>query len=203
MKNTKIKVDMKGSYKCGVDEIVGLKQAIKDAFTPIVQAVQRNVYWIDSVKDQCVDALEYKSRDGFIPHSHNCGGLELSIVLPKCEEYDWSAVEFGECDGCNADCSKCMRDEADSSGECMSEVDGHLDARLRVILKFEGIDEVDGSLRFYINACGGNGDAPYFRIGHLSDLYEAEFSCKSVKGVKRAASKHIKAMLKALGLEHK
>ena len=46
---------------------------------------------------------------------------------------------------------------------------------------------------------GGNGDAPYFREKYLSTLFEAEFSCKSPAGLKRAAAPHIKKLMKLIG----
>ena len=193
-KNTKIQVDMKGSYKLGMNEVIGLRDAMLAAFQPVVDAIKAKAYWNETL---AADDAEYKSRDGFIPHSHNCGGLQLGLVIPKCEEYEFGFLEFGECDGCNDDCTKCTASDETGSGECMSNVDGYLDAYLRIWFKFEGIDD-DGRMQFYVNACGGNGDAPYFRVEHLSDIFEAQFSCKSVKGLQRAATKHIKALLKAL-----
>jgi hypothetical protein len=193
MSKSKIQVDMNGSYKLGMHEVVGLREAMAKAFEPVRALVQERVYWSEvEFKD-----AEYKSRDGFIPNKDNCGGVMIDLVIPKCEESSFSFLEFGECDGCNEDCSVCMATLPDSSGECMSESENHLDARLRIWFKFEGIND-DGNLEFYINACGGNGDAPYFRIGNLADVFEAQFTAKSVAGIQRAASKHIKALIKAL-----
>lgn len=191
---SKIQIEMKGSYKLGMNEVVGLRGALAKALEPVRAYVADRAYWTE-VK---FEDAEYKSRDGFIANRDNCGGLFVDIIVPKCEGDSFPCLEFGECDGCNEDCSKCTADEEDSSGECMSETEGHLDARLRVWLKFEGINE-DGEMEFYLNACGGNGDAPYFRVGNLADLFEADFTAKSVAEVPRAAAKHVKALLKVLG----
>jgi hypothetical protein len=189
----KIQVEMNGSYKLGLNEVVGLKDALAKVMAPVLKHLQSKVYWSELELEEA----EYKGRDGFIPNRDNCGGLILDLVIPKCEGYEFDFLEFGECDGCNHDCSKCTAEE-NSSGECMAETDGHLDARLRIWLKFEGIND-DGEMEFYLNACGGNGDAPYFRIKNLGDLFQAEFTAKSVAGIQRAASKHIQKLLKKLG----
>lgn len=195
-----IEVKMGDSYKLGMEEVVGLKDAIAEAMAPIQTFLKENIYW-DALE---LESMEYKSRDGFIPYGHNCGGLAICVQIPSCEGFNFGFLDFGECDGCNEDCSRCVGAIEDTSdpeyngGECHAQADGHLDAYLRIWFKFEGINE-DGEMEFYLNACGGNGDAPYFRTEHLSDVFEASFTCKSVKGLKRAASKHIRALIKAMG----
>lgn len=191
---SKLEVKMGNSYKLGMHEVVGLREVLTEVFQPIVDSVKARAYW-----NECeVEDAEYKSRDGFIANSDNRGGLILDLVIPKCEGYEFDFLEFGECDGCNHDCSACTADDPASGGECMSEVDGHLDARLRIWLKFEGINDA-GEMEFYLNACGGNGDAPYFRINNLPDLFEASFTATTLKGVKRAAAKHVRKLLKVMG----
>lgn len=197
--NKKIEVKMGNSYKLGMNEVVGLKQAMAETLKPVVDSIVDKVYWTSA--EHIVKDAEYKSRDGFIANSDNRGGIMIDLVIPSCERYDFGYLEFGECDGCNKDCTVCRgsiddpKNEEYSGGECGSEVEGHLDARLRIWFKFEGIND-DGELEFYINGCGGNGDAPYFRIKNLPDFFEASFACKSVAGIKRAAAKHIKKLLK-------
>lgn len=44
-----------------------------------------------------------------------------------------------------------------------------------------------------------NGDAPYFRVEHLTDVYEGQFEARTLEGIKRAASKHVKGLLKVVG----
>lgn len=189
--NENIKIEMNGSYKLGMNEVVGLKGAMATVFKPVQDVLKEKVYW-----DNCeLDEVEYKGRDGFIPHSHNRGGLMIGIHVPKCESYEFDFLEFGECEDC--DYSKEDGLCGYKGQECASESEGHLDAYLRIWFKFEGIDD-EGNLQFYINACGGNGDAPYFRVEHLTDLFEASFTCKSLAGLKRAASKHIKALVKLI-----
>lgn len=174
--------DAHRSYKIGVDEIVGLKTAMEAAMLPVRDLLREKAYWDRQLS---FEALEYKSRDGFIPHSHNYGGVALCLHVPECEQREFSFLEFGELT------EEYLRDEDPWENE------GELDAYLRIILKFEGVDD-EGNLEFYINVCGGNNDAPYLRIANMPDLFEAEFTCKTVAGLKRAASKHVKAVLSLL-----
>ena len=182
-----------GSYKIGMNEVVGLREALVETFKPVRDALRESAYWDRELE---FEDAEYKSRDGFIPHSHNCGGLMLCMHVPYCEKYEFEYLSWNECDECG-DAEK-YPDGGHRCGfegiECGYESDGQLDAYIRIWFKFEGINE-DGELEFYINASGGNEDAPYFRVKHLPDLFEASFTCKSVKGIKRAASKPIKALV--------
>lgn len=171
------------SYKVGMNEVVGLEQAIRNAFQPIQEELKKHVYW-DEVD---MEPVEYTGRDGFTPYSHNHGGLAIDLILPECESYDFSYIEFGE-----RDCTENGCDE----NECTCDSDGELDARLRIWFKFEGINEA-GELEFYIDMSGGNHDAPYFR--NTPTIFECSFTCKSVQGLKRAAVKHIKALLNVMG----
>jgi len=194
LNNSKVKLtkDAHRSYKVGVDEIVGLKAAMQSAMAPIRALLRDKAYWD---RELSFSDLEYKSRDGFSPYAHNCGGVEMGLHVPECEKYDFDFLEFGEWDG------EHYCDGTDKENcECPYGVDGEYDAYLRIILKFEGIDD-DGSFNFYLNISGGNNDAPYFRVSKMPDLFEAEFSCKSVAGLKRAAAKHIKAALKVVSCE--
>lgn len=193
-KESKHEINIGGSYKVGVDEIVGLKAELRNAIKPLVAALKSEVYWMNEIP---VESIEYKSRGGFIPHSHNHGGVEINLVIPKCEGYKFPALEFGECEGCNDDCTKCTRFDENSSGECVSENEGHLDARLRIIILFEGINEND-ELEFYVNVCGGNGDAPYFRIQHLGDLYNGEFKASTVGDVVKKSKRCVNAAIKSI-----
>lgn len=191
-----IKVEMGQSYKLGMDEVVGLEMYMRAVFAPISEHITNLAYW--TTEDKLVDTVEYKSRDGFFANKDNCGGLEIRIVVPKCEEYDFDFLKFGECD----ECGKSEYTEGDGQCgyegvECASQNEGHLDAALRIWFKFEGLE--DGTLKFYLYAGGGNGDAPYFRTKAEADLFEASFEAKSLAGIKRAAAPHIKALLKVLG----
>ncbi len=169
--------------KVGLDEVKGLKAELQSLIKPIVDSIQEGVYW-GKVE---VNESEYRARDGFIPYSSNCGGLEIVEIIPKSSESDFKFLEFGEYD---CELSGCK----ENSCECDSE--GALDAKLRVWLKFEGIE--DGAMQFYLYCGGGNGDAPYFRTNSEITVFEASFEAKSIAGIKRAASKHIKALLKAI-----
>jgi len=40
-----IKVDMNGSYKLGMDEVMGLRSAMIKAFQPVLDVINDKVYW--------------------------------------------------------------------------------------------------------------------------------------------------------------
>lgn len=183
-------IENKNSYKIGIDEVEGLKDAMKEVLAPVLNRINEDVYW--NILE--LEETEYKRRDGFIPYSHNCGGVEISAIIPKCEEYNFGYLEFGEWDG------EHYCDEKDKHDcECPYDSDGEYDAKLRIWLKFEGYDQETGELSFFLYLGGGNGDAPYFRTKYESDIFEASFSCKSVNGLKRASAKHVKALMKVIG----
>ncbi len=176
-----LKIVQGDSYKIGVDEVIGLRSAMESVMEPIRDLIRHKAYWNNQLE---FNELEYKSRPGFIPNSHNYGGVELDLIVPECESSEWSCLEFGEAE-INPDTNE------------LYDNDGELDAYLRIILKFEGIDS-EGNMKFYLNVCGGNNDAPYFRISSLPELFEAEFMCKSIEGMNRKASKYIKNIIKLL-----
>lgn len=194
MKKQNFEIINTGSYKIGMNEIKGLETAIREVLTPVRDALKDKIYWDDLEMEQ----VEYKSRDGFIAHSHNCGGIEFSAILPSCESYNFNFVEFGECDECGNEETYPEGDHqcGYEGQECGYESEGHLDAFFRVRLKFEGISD-EGSLKFYLFAEGGNNDAPYFRS--VPTVFESEFECKSIAGLKKAAAKSIKGLLKLIG----
>lgn len=177
----------------GLDEVPGLIEAMGHALAPLTLALKDQAYW---ASDLAPSPTEYKSRDGFIPYAHNKGGLELALHVPKCEEYDWGFLGFGECDECGKtqDAKGNLLQCGYQGQECALESDGHLDAFMRIWLKFEGLDE-EGRLSFYLVMEGGNNDAPYFRSKHLPTLFERSFTCRTVAGFQRAAAPHIRALL--------
>lgn len=196
MGKSKVTIQMGNSYKLGMNEVLGLRNAISEAFSPLCNAIKDKAYW----SSVALEDVEYMDRDGFIPHSHNCGGLRINLVIPKCESYEFDFLEFGECDECG-DTEKYPEGDhrcGYEGQECAYESEGHLDAALRIWFKFEGYDKETGDLNFYLVMSGGNRDAPYFREQHLATIFEASFSCKSVEGLKRAAAPHIKKLLKAV-----
>jgi hypothetical protein len=171
------------SYKVGVDEVKGLKAAMLEAMQPIKSFLADRMYWTDDGPK--LREAEYKSRDGFIAHSHNCGGIQIFEVIPDCEQYDFSFLEFGECD---------TPDEC--ADECLCSCEGHLDASLQVFLKFEGIDSETGELGFYLILHGGNNDAPYFRSS--TNIFETEFTASSVADFKNKVRPRIQALINAM-----
>jgi len=185
----KLNKDAYKSYKIGVDEIQGLKAEMTKALKPVQDSLKNKVYWNDC---EFSDA-EYKSRDGFIANKHNCGGIQLDLIIPKCEESSFDFVSFGEHD------ENCGYYENEHSVCTCGEDDGLLDARLKVWLKFEGINPETQKLDFYLIMHGGNMDAPYFR--QSENYFETSFQASSVAGIQRAASKHIKKLVKKINGE--
>lgn len=179
----------KDAYKIGINEIEGLKDAMTSALVPIQKYLKDHVYW-----NECeIEETEYLSRDGFIPYSSNCGGVEICLVIPSCEQYDFDFLEFGECDECEAgDGKQCGYEGM----ECASESEGHLDAKLRIWLKFEGLE--DETMRFYLYCGGGNGDAPYFRTKYEATIFESEFTAQSIASFKLAARIEVQKLLRKI-----
>lgn len=175
--------------KVGIDEIQGLKQEMIRLMKPIQDILKQSIYWSDV---ELFEA-EYKYRDGFSPHSHNCGGIKIREHVPQCEEYEFDWLGFGEWDGTHY----CSDDNSDTC-ECMYDDDGHYDAFFSIWFKFEGYNEDTKELEFYLVMSGGNNDAPYFREEHLPTLFEASFTCKSVFELKRIATKHINKLIKVI-----
>lgn len=184
----KIKSPQFSFEKIGLDEVEGLEKAMLDALQPIVDRLKKDIYWRDELG---FESTEYRSLDGFIPYSSNCGGMELCEVIPKCEESSFSFLEFGECDECDGE-TQCGYEGM----ECGGDSEGHNDAKLRVWLKFEGIE--NGIMSFYLVLSGGNRDAPYFREKYSSTYFESEFQAGSIQAFKRIASKHVAELLKIM-----
>jgi hypothetical protein len=172
-------------------EIGHLAATLRELMVPVQEHLKEHVYW----NDCAIEDTEYKSRDGFIPYAHNCGGIEVSLVIPKCEEYSFPYLEFGECDECKPD-DKGNGYCGYGGQECTFEGDGHLDAKLRVWLKFEGLE--GGVMKFWLYAGGGNGDAPYFRTKYEHDIFKLDFEAKTIAGVRREGAKAIAKLLKKL-----
>ena len=182
MNNFKLNETAESSYKIGVDEIEGLKNAMRELMQPVRAALKNNIYWSDVELNEA----PYKSYDGFIPHAHNCGGVEIFEVIPECESDDFGYLEFGERD---CETYECPEDE------CLCDQDGGLDAALKIFFKFEGLDS-DGVGSFYLVLHGGNNDAPYFR--QSNDVMECEFEASNINELNKNASKHIEKMIKLI-----
>lgn len=172
------------SHKIGLDEIEGLTPILNNLFKPLLNEISEHTYWIDNLTEH-LDESEYKSRDGFMAYDHNCGGLDLTLVLPKCEMYSFEYVDFGECW------------EPDDSDMEDHECDEHCDAKLRIWLKFEGLDEA-GTLNFYLYMGGGNGDAPYFRVKDEQTYFETQFEAKTLNQVTKNGKKAVNKLLKLI-----
>mgnify|MGYP001613225003 CR=1 FL=1 len=174
-----------GFGKVGIDEVVGLKDILKDLIIPVVDRLKQDVYWDDLILYES----EYKVRDGFIPYSHNCGGVEIGLMIPECESYEFPYLEFGECE--NEECN------TETHEYCSCDDENHLSAHLRIWFKFEGINEV-GDMEFYLVMSGGNNDAPYFRENYQPILFEKSFNASTLKQVRSKGIKAIKELIKSM-----
>lgn len=187
---TALKIKKEFSFsKVGIDEIEGLKKVMQDLMLPLQKRLKQKVYWNDCELTEA----EYKGRDGFIPYSHNCGGIQINVVIPKCEEHDFSYLEFGEIEDSEVEG---MTEEEREEYEMSMDNEGHLDASLEIWLKFEGLDESTGELKFYLVLSGGNHDAPYFR--NTPVIFETEFSAKTLAGVKLFGERKIKKLINVM-----
>lgn len=178
------------SYKIGLNEVVGLEEAMELALKPILDHLNEISRTWSGDGWFKFDTAEYKSRDGFIAHSHNLGGVMIESIIPKCGEYDFGFLEFGEYETDGLE--DLTESEIDSRRES-EESEGYLDAKLRIWLKLESLD--DESLNFYLVMSGGNGDAPYFREKHQPTLFEASFACSSVFDLAITARPHVEALM--------
>ena len=171
----KIQDKLPAYTKIGINEVIGLKEAMKNALLPVQELLKESVYWNDSI--ELVES-EYKSRDGFIPYLSNHGGIEISELIPKCEVYSFPIIPVTECE-----------DDDIEHHECNE----HCDHALRVWLKFEGLD--NGIGKFYLVCSGGNNDAPYFRNKHQPVLFETEFTADGLDTFKNRSKIAVNLLL--------
>lgn len=175
-------VKMQYSFeKKGMDETPGLEKALRDVLKPLETHLVETlgVYW-----GYNVDKAEYKSRDGFIPYKHNCGGIQIGVHLPVNEKYQFDFVDWEY--GIESDDDVCDHENCD----------GHCDGFLSVWLKFEGVE--NGVGKFYLVASAGTQDAPYFRISKLPTIFEVEFEAKNMTEVRKQGAIAVKKLIKAL-----
>jgi len=149
--------------KIGLNEIVDLEKTMRLGLSGLLEFFQNRIYWNDGLN---FEKIEYKARDGLIPHSNNLGGLQLFSVIPECECDGWN-LEFGQCENQDDEDSQCI------THGCECE---YLEAAVNVLFKIEEIE--NERILVYVNVSGGNGDAPYFRMKYLSDIYENEIVAK-------------------------
>ncbi len=191
-----VRIEKNDSYKVGMDEIPGLKEALLEVMNPIKEALSEKIYWSSEIE---INDQEYKSRDGFSAYPDNCGGLQICEVIPQCESYEFDFLNFGEYEASDIEGHENMTKEQlqEAIEEAYQGDTDHLDAIFRCVMKFEGFDE-RGNMIFYFFLEGGNGDAPYFRQGRQSTIISGEFKAKTLKDIKKKSAKHINKVLKLL-----
>ena len=175
------------SYKVGMSEVVGLEASIVKCLAPLKAVINKKLWWTKPEFDKA----EYLHRDGFIPHSHNCGGLQFNATIPKCEEYKFAKLEFGEVT--DDDLADCKTDAEREEMEQSYNDEGHLDCHLSIWFKFEGFND-NGEMMFYLVASAGNNDAPYFRT--IPTIFEDSFTCKTLKQLEYLGKKKVEKMIK-------
>lgn len=177
------------TYKVGMNEVEGLEDSINKCLIPLKEVLQEKMYWC---KPEFYPA-EYLSRDGFIANSHNHGGLQLRAVLPKCEEYNFTSITFGEVT--DEDLKACKTDEDRELLYSSHEDEGNLDAGLNIWFKFEGFNE-SGEMMFYLVVSAGNNDAPYFRT--IPTIFETSFTVKTLKQLEFKGTQAVKKLIKSV-----
>lgn len=170
-------------YKIGIDEMPELRLAMFEVLKPILVTLNNQQSATDRLFE--FSEAEYKSRDGFIPYSHNHGGVQITGHIPEFCKDDYSWISFGEHDD---DCKY---------HECNCDDDGLLDAYLVLWLKYEGLDE-NGVGQFYIVVSAGNEDAPYFRIKNMPTVFESSFEASSVDEFKRRVDIHVANIIRMI-----
>lgn len=152
-----------------------------------------------------VEAFEFRRRDGFIPHSHNRGGLDLFIQttvssLMGSGEHFGTAIEQWTEDSWDA-ARKDLLEQAKERGEtvdtdsdsfyddtysyCNDDYEG---VAWRVRVMYEG----NGRLTVY---AGYDTDAPYYRFsGEYSHLFEQSITFKTLSGLKRQLERMTKKL---------
>lgn len=145
-------------------------------------------------QSKSIDAFEFKRRDGFIPHRHNCGGLDL-LVISHVAGLMGSGSHFGlkieqwvedSWDNARAE----LKRQAEERGETVdTDSDSFFDdvyqycsndyetIGWRVRCMYEG----NGVLMVYV---GYDKDAPYFRWNDVAE-FKAKITFKTLSGLKR------------------
>lgn len=155
-------------------------------------------YDLNFSKDR-VDSIECRRRDGFIPFSHNNGGLEgityrdqvsccqhtgfknTDAVLVKYSEYNLKSYAEDN----TLDVSK-YNDWTDEQRESFYEYENEDDSTVQFQARVMLTSETTANVDFYISAS----DAPYHR--QSDDKLELEIKFKTPAGMKRELKKLLK-----------
>lgn len=178
----------------------GIKETDNFETVEGLDAVLRD--WLDSLTEpfepqsKSVDAFEFKRRDGFIPHRHNCGGLDM-ILITDVSSLIGSGYHFGlkieqwVDDQWNQANEEIAKDEPEL--HAASNTDKGRDAFFDRVYEYCSGDysaiawrvrcmyEGNGVLKIY---AGYDKDAPYFRWSGEVD-FETEVRFKTLSGLKR------------------
>lgn len=152
-----------------------------------------------------IEPFEFKRRDGFIPHSHNKGGLDLYTItavsyLMGSGEHFGTAIEQWTEDSWDR-ARKDLLEQAKERGETVDAdsdefydsvydycSDDYETVAWRVRVMYEG----NGKLTVF---AGYDTDAPYFRFsGPFSSLFEQSITFKTLSGLKRQLERMTKAL---------
>lgn len=191
-----IQIKQGNSYKVGMNEVIGLKEAMTAVMLPLQAALRDAQSWSSNADWFEMNEAEYKSRDGFIPHGHNLGGIQINQVIPECGQSDFHNLDYPEYKPTSDD----MTEEQQEIERQTEAGEGYLDCHLRIWLKLEAVDLLsDGSyiMKFYLIASNCT-EAPYFRHKAARDLFECEFQTCSLEAFKRKATAAVKRCIKAV-----
>ena len=168
------------THEDNIDSVPELKETVRDWLENITHP-------FESYATQ-IEELEYKRRDGFIPHSWNNGGLDLILIsdiggLVGSGEHFGLSIESWVDGHYNEACENAIKEGlVDGSDDYYEHVDANTrseyDAvayRIRVMYEGEGV------LKVY---AGYDKDAPYFRW-NSKDEFETEINFKTISGLKR------------------
>lgn len=172
--------------KIGLDQLPEYESVIRDWL--------ESLNTLDEAGTQRIEALEYRSRDGFWAASHNHGGLDLEywtdlrtlVGSGNVPEYMQSAVDRCQEEAENFIKEQGLSRDKESDIERIYEIeDAHLEdvAWFGVRCMYEGETNGTHVLKVYV---GANVSEYYGAFGSGSvDLYETEIRFKTASGLTR------------------
>lgn len=167
--------------------------------------------WLESIAapfegyNESIEAFEFKRRDGFIPHSHNRGGLDYFIqttvaYLMASGDHFGTAIEQWTEDAWDdthkhvSEWYKERKEKIDEKSDlfhdavyesCNGDYDG---VAWRIRVMYEG----QGKLTVF---AGYDTDAPYYRFsGKFASIFEQTIHFKTLKGLARQLKQMTKAV---------
>lgn len=175
-------------------EEVDVSKAIADGIVAALQAFALEL----GFSEEHTDALECRSRDGFIPYSHNKGGIgahayqsQLHAYIERTgfdhadavldRYYQYTADYYAEANNLSKDVSTWSDDQRDEMEQGYAE-DSESTVFFKLQAMYQGIND-DGMHSIDLSCMVNVSDAPYHR--GYDDIVEIELKFKTVAGLKK------------------